>query len=72
MHPLGARGLHEWHHAERLKRVTDRQGGSEDLGKAGTRHRIEIEVQVVGAVDVVTASVPLIEVDAAEVDDPEE
>ena len=33
---------------------------------------IEIEVQVVGAIDVVAVGVPLIQVDAPEIDDPEQ
>ena len=33
---------------------------------------IEVEVQVVRPIDVVAARVPLVEVDAAEVDDPEQ
>ena len=35
-------------------------------------HRVEVEVQVVGPIDVVAARVPRVEVDAAEVDEPEQ
>src|SRR5213078_1971445 len=35
-------------------------------------HRIEIKVQIVRTIDIVTARVPLIKVDATEIDDPEQ
>ena len=46
--------------------------GLAHLVERGARAGIEIEVQVVGPVDVVAARVPLVQVDAAEVDDPQQ
>ena len=69
---LGAGRLDERRHAERLERLAHDQRGLEHLVEADAGPGIEIEVQVVGPIDVVAARVPLIEVDAAEVDDPEQ
>ena len=50
----------------------DHQRGLDDSPEVRARHRIEVEVKVVGTIDVVAARVPLVQVDAAEVDDPEQ
>ena len=70
---LGAGRLDERRHAERLERVThDERAARSTCANFTPGPGIEIEMQVVGAIDVVAARVPLIEIDAAEVDDPEQ
>ena len=53
---------------ERL--VHDASAVSSTASKRGAVAGIEIEVEVVGPIDVVAGRVPLIEVDAAEIDHP--
>ena len=71
---LGAGRLRVARHAERRRapsRTTQRRLAA-PARRSAARHGIEVEVQVVGPVDVVAARVPLVQVDAAEVDDPEQ
>ena len=64
--------LHHRRHAEALQAGAHELRGLDHRGVGRLGHRVEVEVQVVGAVDVVAARVPLVQVDAAEVDDPEQ
>ncbi len=47
-------------------------GGFQYLREICGLDRIEVEMKVIGAVDVVAPRVPRVEVDAAEVDDPQQ
>src|ERR671925_1220684 len=67
---FGACRLCECRHAEPIECVVDDQRSVEDFEKARARHWIEIEVQVVRSIDVITARIPWIEIDASEIDDP--
>ena len=49
----------------------DHRGGLDDLRPSRAFHRIEVEVQIVGSIDIVAASVPGIEIDAAKIDHPQ-
>ena len=59
-------------HAQRGECITQDQRGLEHPVEPGAFARIEVEVEIVGPIDIVAAGVPGIEVDAAEVDDPEQ
>jgi hypothetical protein len=47
------------------------EGSVEHLGEAGVRNGIEIEVEIVRPIHVITSRVPRIEVDASQIHDPE-
>ena len=64
---LGQRG-----HSQVLERVANDDGGLKHPVEPGALHRVEIEMEIVGTVDIVTACVPGIEIDAAEVHHPEQ
>ena len=53
------------------QRIAHDERGLEHGGERCSLGRVEIEVEVVGAVGVVASGVPLVEVDAAEIHDPE-
>ena len=72
VNPARSRGLRERRHAERFERLAHEQRGVAHAREAGAHHGIEIEVQVVRTIHVVAARIPLIEIDAAEVDHPEQ
>ena len=72
MHAFRAGRLRIRRHAERRQCVTNDERRGANVVERCRRHRIEVEVQVIGAVDVVAARVPRIEIDAAEVDEPKE
>ena len=59
---------------EDLERVVSQVSGTDftDFFKRRIRHGIEIEVQVIRAIDVVAARIPLVKIDATEVDHPEQ
>ena len=64
--------LHDARHREAGERVAQDERGLGDPREGDVLAGIEVEVEVVGSIDVVAARVPLIQVDAAEVHDPEE
>ena len=64
--------LRERRHPELLEGLVHRERGLAHRRERRARHRIEVEVHVVRAVDVVAARVPGVQIDAAEVHDPEE
>ena len=57
---------------EHIERLPDEQRRLEDLLERRSRTRIEVEMKIIGPIDVVAARVPLVEVDASEIDDPEQ
>src|ERR1044071_8575451 len=54
------------------QRITDKDRGFADLFPTRLLDRIKIEVKVIGPIDIVAARVPLVQIDAAEVDYPQE
>jgi hypothetical protein len=70
--PLGAGCLDERRHPERLERAPHDARGFEHAIERRADAWIEVEVQVVGSVDIVAPRVPLVQVDASEVDHPQE
>ena len=58
--------------AQILERIAQQEGRLPHPVEGGAGHGVQIEVQIVGAVDVVAARIPLVQVDAAEVDHPQE
>ncbi len=67
-----AGGLHVARHADRGECFVENEGGlAHGLeGHVGTR--VEVEVQVVGSIGIVGTRVPLVQIDAPEVDDPQQ
>src|SRR6266446_7383088 len=68
---LRARRLDVVRHPEAAQRLVDDERGLQHLCErrgAG----IEVEVEIVGPIDVVAARVPLVEIDAAQVDEPQQ
>ena len=69
---LAARRLHERRHAEPLQNVANDQSGlAHDLERRAGR-RVEIEVQIERAIGILAERVPRIEIDAPEIDQPQE
>ena len=67
---LRSRCFDERRHVERLERVAHDQAGGEHLVEARAGAWIEIEVHVIGPIDVVASRVPLVEIDTPQIDDP--
>ncbi len=72
MKPLRAAGLDERFHLQRRECVTDDNRRLAYLIEGCARPRVKIEVDIVGTIDIVTPCVPLIEIDAPQVDQPEQ
>src|SRR5262249_26157978 len=72
MHASGSAGFHEWLHLQTLERVADDQRGFANVIEGCTRAGVQIEMNVVRTIDVIAARVPLIQVDASEIDYPEQ
>src|SRR6185312_15055699 len=56
----------------RIKALTQQQGSFNHLLKGGSRHRVEIEMQIVRPIHIITARVPLVKIDATEIDYPKQ
>ena len=69
--PFRSRGLDQRRHLQRVEGFAHDQRRFEHPIEAGAGAGIEIEMQVVGPVDIVAARVPLVQVDAPEIDDPQ-
>src|SRR5207302_7929293 len=67
---LGPRRLREVGHAEAVQGLVHPSRGLPDSFEGRAGDRIEVEVEIVGPVHVVASRVPLVQVDASEVDDP--
>jgi hypothetical protein len=72
VHPLRTGRLRQHGHLQRLERVADDQGGLDDFLERGAVTGVEVEMQVVGRIDVVARGVPLVQVDAPEVHHPQQ
>ena len=72
MYATRARCFRKRLHAEAFQRRSHDQGRFADSLEFRARHRIEIEVQIIGPINVIAARVPLIEIDASEIDDPQQ
>ena len=72
MNAARAGGLSIARHFEGVERVTHDKRRFQHALERCSGHRIQIEVQVVGPVDVVAARVPGIQIDAAEIDHPKQ
>ena len=59
-------------HSQALQPGAHDLRGLDDVAVRRLGNRIEVEVEIVGTIDVVAARVPRVQVDAAEVDDPEQ
>ena len=55
-----------------LQRISYLQGRFEHLIERGVRNGVKVEVQIIRPVHVVTLRVPLIQIDASQVNDPEQ
>jgi hypothetical protein len=69
---LGAAGFHQRRNVEPLKGLADQQRDLTNPIEIRARHRIQIEMHVVRPVHVVAAGVPLVQVDAAQVHEPQQ
>ena len=72
MQALRAGGLDERGHAQGFERVPDDPAALEHLLPFGAGARIEVEVHVVGPIDVIALRIPLVQIDASEVDHPQQ
>ena len=72
VHSLRTARLYERVHAQPLERLLQDQSALTHLGEGGAASGIEVEMHIVGTVDVVALRVPLIQVDASEVDHPQQ
>ena len=59
-------------HAQVPQRLVDGVRGLDHLREADLLAGIEVEVQVIGPIDVVAARIPFVQVDAAQIHDPEQ
>jgi hypothetical protein len=72
VYPFRSGRLRERLHAETFERVAHEERGLAHRLERSPRNRIKIEVQIVGTIDVVAACVPWVQIDAAEVHDPQQ
>src|SRR6185369_6466059 len=70
MNSLRTRSLHEARYLQRIEPQLKKQRRFTHLLKRRIRHWIEIEMHVIRAIDVVTLCIPLVKIDATEVDYP--
>ena len=72
MHSLRAGRLRVDRHVQPRERLVQDERALDHLREGDAVARIEVEVEVVGPIDVVAAGIPLVQVDASQVDHPEE
>ena len=72
MHASGSTSLDERLHAERLEGIPDDQRALAHLLERRALTRVKVEVYEVRPIDVVAFRVPLVQIDAPEIDDPKQ
>ena len=71
MNTPGPARLGEIWHFQSVENFMNNEYRFPDMRKTGSRRRIEVEVQKIGPIDIVTSQIPRIQIDAAKIDDPE-
>jgi len=67
----GASGLYKTRDLQTLQRLMKAKGSLQNLLERSSFHGIEIEMQIVGSMHIVTTCIPRIEINATQIDHPE-